>query len=103
MKNLRLNMSLLLSIMLVQLQAQDSIIKLKGQVDGYAGLNFSSPVQYQTGARFIPSLSIGKNIKNNLKFDSEISFNSYLDYHFIGSSNDVSDAKIKPYRLWITW
>jgi len=101
MKNLRLNMSLLLSVFLVQLQAQDSILKFKGQVDGYGGLNFSSPVQYQTGARFLPTLSIGKNIKNNLKFDSEISFNTYLDYHFIGSSNDISDVKIKPYRFWI--
>ena len=101
MKNLRLNISLLLSIMLVQLQAQDSIFKFKGQVDGYAGLNFSSPVHYQTGARFLPSLSIGKNFKSNLKFDSEISVDSYLDYHFIGSDNNASDAKIKPYRLWV--
>lgn len=101
MKNLKLNISLLLSILLVQLQAQDSIFKFKGQLDGYAGLNFSSPVQYRTGARFLPSLSIGKTFKNNLKFDSEISFDSYLNYHFIGSGNDASDAKIKPYRLWV--
>jgi hypothetical protein len=101
MNCLKLIISPLLLMMLPQLQAQDSIFKFKGQVDGYGGLNFSSPVQYQTGARFLPTLSIGKNIKNNLKFDSEISFNSYLDYHFTGSSNDISDAKIKPYRLWI--
>ena len=101
MNSLKLIISPLLLIVLTQLQAQDSIFKFKGQVDGYGGLNFSSPVQYQTGARFLPTLSIGKSIKNNLKFDSEISFNSYLDYHFIGSSNDISDAKIKPYRFWI--
>ena len=85
----------------VLLHAQDSIFKLKGQLDSYAGLNFANPVQFQTGARFIPSLSIGKNLKNNLKFDSEISFNSYLDYHFTGWKNDGSDSKIKPYRLWL--
>jgi hypothetical protein len=101
MKNLRLNISLLLSILLVQMQAQDSLFKFKGQLDGYAGLNFSSPVKYQTGARFLPSLSVGKNFKNNLKFDSEISFDSYLDYHFTGSDNDASNAKITPYRLWV--
>jgi hypothetical protein len=101
MKNLRLYISFLLSLFLVQLQAQDSIFKFKGQVDGYAGLNFSNPVQFQTGARFMPTLSIGKTFKNNLKFDSELSFDSYLNYHFAGSVNDISDSKIKPYRLWI--
>ena len=101
MKNLRLHISFLFSIVLVQLQAQDSIIKLKGQVDAYAGINFSNPVQLQTGARFMPVLSIGKTFRNNLKFDSELSFDSYLNYHFAGSVNDISDSKIKPYRLWV--
>ena len=101
MKNLRLHIIFLLSIILVQLQAQDSIFKLKGQVDAYAGINFSNPVQLQTGARFMPVLSIGKTFRNNLKFDSELSFDSYLNYHFAGSVNDISDSKIKPYRLWV--
>jgi hypothetical protein len=80
---------------------QDSTFVFKGQIDGYAGLNFTSPVQTQTGARFLPSLSIGKNINSNLRFDSEISFDSYLDYHFTGSDNDASGSRIKPYRLWL--
>ena len=87
--------------MLPLLKAQDSTFIFKGQIDGYAGINFANPIQSQTGARFLPTLSIGKNLKNNLKFDSELSFDSYLDYHFTGSNNDESDAKIKPYRLWI--
>jgi hypothetical protein len=101
MKNLKLHISLILLLMMPLLNAQDSIFKLKGQVDAYAGLNFSNPLQVQTGARFLPSLSISKNLKNNLKFDSELSFDSYLDYHFTGSGSDASDQKIKPYRLWI--
>jgi len=51
--------------------------------------------------RFLPSLSIGKNLNSNLKFDSEISFDSYLNYQYAGSGSDASDSKIKPYRLWI--
>jgi len=101
MKNLRLYISILLSVILAQLQAQDSIFKFKGQVDGYAGLNFSNPVQLQTGARFLPVLSIGTTFKNNLKFDSEFSFDSYLNYHLAGPVNDISDSKIKPYRMWV--
>jgi len=49
----------------------------------------------------MPVLSIGKTFRNNLKFDSELSFDSYLNYHFAGSVNDISDSKIKPYRLWV--
>jgi hypothetical protein len=101
MNNLRLNISLLLFLTMPLLNAQDSIFKFKGQVDGYAGINFYKPVQVQTGLRFLPTLSIGKNLNSNLKFDSEISFDSYLDYQYAGSGNEVSDLKIKPYRLWI--
>jgi hypothetical protein len=101
MNNLRLSISLLLFLMAPLLFAQDSIFKFKGQVDGYAGLNFAKPVLVQTGVRFLPSLSIGKNLNSNLKFDSEISFDSYLNYQYAGSGSDASDSKIKPYRLWI--
>src|SRR5450759_1415024 len=101
MKNLKFNIAVLLLIILAPLHAQDSIFKLKGQLDAYTALNFANPIQLQTGARFIPSISIGKNWKNNLKFDSEISFDSYLDYHFTNWKNDGSSSRIKPYRLWL--
>ncbi|MCX6256214.1 MAG: hypothetical protein NTV31_17330 [Bacteroidia bacterium] len=101
MRNLKINIALLLLIMVASLHAQESIFKLKGQIDAYSGLKFANPVQWQTGARFIPSVSIGKQWKNNLKFDSEISFDSYLNYHFTGWKNDVSGSGIKPYRLWL--
>lgn len=101
MKKIPITILFLFFIWPTLLCAQDSIFKLKGQVDAYAGLNFSNPVQFQTGARFMPTLSIGKTFKNNLKFDSELSFDSYLNYHFAGSVNDISDSKIKPYRLWV--
>jgi hypothetical protein len=79
----------------------DSIFKFKGQIDAYGGLNFTNPLQVQTGARFLPSLTMGKSFKNNLKFDSEISFDTYVNYHFTGTGDDASDSKIKPYRLWV--
>jgi len=87
--------------MLPQLHAQDSIFKFKGLVDANEGLDFATPVQVQAGARFLPTLSIGKNLNTNLKFDSELSFDSYLNYQYTGSENDATDLKIKPYRLWV--
>jgi hypothetical protein len=102
MRNLKLYITIIILLLLAPLQAQDSsFVKLKGQVDAYSGLNFSNPLQWQTGARFIPSLSIGTQWKNNLKFDSELSFNSNLDYEFTDWKNIGSDYGIKPYRLWL--
>ena len=83
------------------LHAQDTICKFKGQLDAYAGLNMTNPVQWQTGGRFIPSFSIGKTWKNNMKFDSEISVNSFLDYQFSDWNKIRSDNSIKPYRFWL--
>jgi hypothetical protein len=100
MRTIKLNIGMLLLLMVAPLNAQDTICKLKGQVDAYAGLKFSDPLLWQTGARFIPSFSIGKSWVNNLKFDSEISFNSFLDYQFSDWKNTGSDYNIKPYRFW---
>jgi len=100
MINLKINISVFLFVMFAPLHAQDStFFKLKGQLDAFAGMNFTNPVQTQTGARFLPLVSFGKIWKNNLKLDSEISFDSYLDYHFTGGKNDQDNSKIKPYRL----
>ncbi len=101
MKKIKFIIVLLISLIPALLSAQDSTFTFQGQIDGYGGVNFSNPVQYLAGARFLPDLSLGKTLKNHLKFDSELSFNSYLDYHFTGSVNDGSDAVIKPYRLWL--
>jgi hypothetical protein len=101
MATIKYNIIVYLFLLQVSLNGQGSLFQFKGQADTYGGLNFSSPVQVQTGARFLPVLSIGKTFENKLKFDSEISFDSYLNYHFTDWRNDQSDARIKAYRLWV--
>jgi hypothetical protein len=102
MKILKSNITLLLLLTLAPLYAQDSIfLKLKGQVDAYTGLYFANPVRLQTGARFIPLLSFGKRWNSNLKFDSEFSFDSFLNYQFNDWKNIESDSKVKLYRMWL--
>jgi hypothetical protein len=102
MKKLKFNITVFLVFLMASLQAQDSsFFKLKGQLDAYAGMNFANPIQMQTGGRFIPLISFGKSWKNNLKLVSEISFDSYLDYHFKGWKNDQNNSKIAPYRFWL--
>jgi hypothetical protein len=101
MKNIKSNIVILFLCVLAPINAQDTICKIKGQMDAYTGLSFTNPLQWQSGARIIPTFSIGQSWKNNLKFDSEISFNSYLDYQFDDWKNIGSEYKIKPYRLWL--
>jgi hypothetical protein len=101
MANLKIYIVLLFVAVAAPLSAQESFLKFKGQADGYAGLNFSDPIQAQTELRFIPMVSAGKTWKNNLRFDSEFSFNSYLDYHITDWKKDNSYSGIKPYRMWL--
>jgi len=101
MVNIKIYIVLLFVAVAAPLKAQESFLKFKGQADGYAGLNFSDPIQAQTGLRFIPTVSAGKSWKNNLKFDSEFSFNSYLDYHASDWKEDKTSSGIKPYRMWL--
>ena len=87
MKYLKFNIVFLLFIFikLSQLNAQeDSIFKIKVQVDAYAGLNFANPLKWQTGARFIPLISIGKNLKNNLKFEEEKPLKVFYEGNVVG-------------------
>ncbi len=101
MARIKLYIVLLFVAVAAPLIAQEGFLKFKGQADAYAGLNFSDPIQAQTGLRFIPMVSAGKTWKNNLKFDSELSFNSYLDYHASDWKKDNSSSGIKPYRMWL--
>jgi len=101
MRDFIFTIPLLLLLLPESAQGQENTFKLKGQADAYSGLKFTNPVQWQTGVRFIPSVSIEKQWKNNLKFDSEISFNSFLDYTFTGWEKNGSGSGIKPYRLWL--
>jgi hypothetical protein len=80
--------------------AQDSFLRFKGQADAYGGINISDPIQIQSGCRFLPSLSAGTNISGGLKFDTELSADTYLNYHFTDWKNDMSDQALKLYRLW---
>ncbi len=92
---------LLITTFSITASGQDSLVTISGQFNSYAGLSFSDPVKLQIGARLIPSLSIVRRLKNNLKFDSEISVNSYADFHFTDWVSDLPEDGLKPYRLWL--
>jgi hypothetical protein len=101
LNKLNFNIALIILFIPAGLNAQDSFFKIKGQLDAYSGINFGDPLRIQAGARFIPSVSTGTRLNSNLKFDSEISFDSYLDSQFARLNSTSHNSVIKPYRLWV--
>jgi len=75
--------------------------KFEGQSIGWGTINPDPSLQFQSGLRYLPSLSWGKFVKSNLVFDSEFSANMYGTWTTKKNANDEWNGKIKPYRLWI--
>lgn len=73
---------------------------LEGQLSGWMVVNPEQSFRSQTGLRYIPKLSIRKEINEKYAIDSEVSVNTYgagMIYPFDSIS---TNGKIKPYRMW---
>jgi hypothetical protein len=84
-------------------KGQKTGIDLHNQIIGWAGCNFSHPLRYQTGARYIPTLSPWWKLGKNSKLDAEISINTYGNPLFKGLKFDTAYYDFKPYRLWFRY
>ena len=84
-------------------KGQKTGIDFQNQISGWAGLNFSDPLRYQTGVRYIPTLSPWWERASNSKLDAEISFNAYGNLLFTGSDFDTANYSFKPYRAWLRY
>ncbi len=69
-----------------------------GQISGSAYINGLSADETMIGVRYIPNLSLQKNISDDFNIDTEFSLNMYST-HRLDFSNYKND--VKPYRLWI--
>lgn len=68
-----------------------------GQISGSAYVNDLSADETMIGVRYIPDLSLQKNISDDFNIDTEFSLNMYSTHRF-DFSNYEND--VKPYRLW---
>ena len=82
---------------------QKLIFNLNNQVSSWGTINFSEPVKYQFGGRYIPTVTISDSLKNNRKVDAEFSLNTYGNAYFTSDNYDTAYGKIKPYRFWIRY
>ena len=82
---------------------QKTSLDINNQISGWTGFSFSKPVNWQTGARYIPSINPSLQLNENAKIDAEISFNSYGNLLFSGFDYDTLNYNLKPYRLWLRY
>ncbi len=71
-----------------------------GQAIGWAGMNVYEPVQFLTGARYIPQLSIGDSIGHKYTLDAEISIHA-RGSAWLSEGQVETAGSMKPYRAWL--
>lgn len=85
------------------LSGQGLSTRFGNQLSIWTALNFSNPVEYQVGGRWIPSFSISQNLKKDRKIDAELSANTFANFFFKGNKTDGHEKDLKPYRAWIRY
>lgn len=89
-------------------KAQPVSIRFENQLNAWGAVNVERPMQYQLGARYIPTLVFTDSLPQNRLFDAEVSVHT-LGILNAGSSDmgatdeNQSSGFIKPYRLWIRY
>jgi len=89
------------AVFLWNVSAFSQTFRLQGQLSGWAIVTLDQSSMTQGGLRYIPGLSIGKEIKKKYTLDAEFSANIYAS-GLSHSFNDVeTEGRIKPYRMWL--
>lgn len=75
-------------------------LEWQGQVSSWLTINPDPKFEGQLGIRYIPTISVRKQI-NTYLLDGEIAGNMYGTANHYSDLDDDTDGKIKPYRLWL--
>lgn len=76
-------------------------VQFSGQASSWMTITNKSFSDTYTGLRYIPSLEIEKQVRDNLLIDGRLSFNGYGTYYIHSIDNMDKIAGIKPYRMWV--
>ncbi|MCU0458073.1 MAG: hypothetical protein MUE37_03160 [Bacteroidales bacterium] len=85
------------------IHGQNAGLEFENQVSTWLGMNFPEEVKWQSGIRYIPTISPWIKAGANGKFDAEFSANTFGSVHFTGSNYDSAYFRFKPYRLWMRY
>jgi hypothetical protein len=77
--------------------AQAQTVDLTGQASGWVGLRRDDT---QVGARYIPELSLTKDLSDTLELSGEAAVNAHWFNRYDGTDSIESASKVDPYRLW---
>jgi hypothetical protein len=94
-------LAVLFALSVAPVKGQKAGLTMDNQVSSWVSLSFFDPPAWQTGARFIPTLSPYLQLDENKKVDAEISVNTYGNFLFSGFHYDTTNYNLKPYRLWM--
>ena len=92
---------LCVTIFFLSTPAFSQAIGHRGQVSGWLTVNGDKIEHSQIGARFIPELSLHKELSKKISFNAELSVNSYGTAQFNGWDRPNTRSKFKPYRMWL--
>jgi hypothetical protein len=85
------------------LNAQKAGVAFDNQVSTWLGMNFPDEVKWQSGIRYIPTLSPWVKAGRKGKLDAELSVNTFGSVHLTGRNYDSANYRLKPYRLWLRY
>lgn len=82
---------------------QQPAVRLKNQLIGQTTVNFDDPLPYQFGLRYIPTLDLSKEFRNDRKLDAQVSLNGYGNTFFNGFEYDTAEYAVDLYRFYIRY
>lgn len=98
-----------IGFVLIYLYASDNAsgqnvgLSFDNQISTWLGMNYTDQVYWQTGARYIPTLSPVLNLGAKGKIDAEIALNAYGNLLFTEAKYDTVNYGLKAYRLWLRY
>lgn len=83
------------------LQATGQTLALHGQLSGWGTAAPDAVPAWQSGVRYIPTLTAQTQLSDGLNLDMESSVNGWLSGGTINRQHPSFDATLKPYRAWL--
>ena len=100
---------LVISFVLISLFASDRTsgqnfdLSFDNQISTWLGMNYTDQVYWQTGARYIPTLSPALDLGTKSKIDAELALNVYGNLLFTEAKYDTANYGLDAYRLWLRY
>jgi hypothetical protein len=75
-------------------------LSLHGQASGWITVRPSQASMAQTGARYLPEMTLGTNL-GELSAEADLALNGLLSKDFARDAHPEGEGTLKPYRAWI--